>query len=56
MTNPSLLRAGHPDLTIQETTLGWEFFSGAELRGFVTGPENDDTVTSIGAADLCVFL
>ncbi len=47
--------AGHPDVTIQETTLDWEFFTEGPLRGFVTGPQDADTVTSIGAADICAF-
>lgn len=41
--------------TIEETTLGWEFFTANQLRGFVTGPDSDDQVLAIGAADLCVF-
>ncbi len=42
-------------VSIQETSLGWEFFADDGLRGFVTGPDAEDTVEAIGAADICAF-
>lgn len=50
----SQLVALFPDATIEETSLGREFWTGGDGEGY-RGVIEDEIISSLGAGDLCVF-